>query len=216
MRNGEEVKLSLVKKSLPYPPFKNDLIDLYQSKKYNIKLITNDTYQNISSKQLWSTQTFISLNDLQLNFRFQLLGLEYINEQHLPRIENINSIYLKIYLYNGIQIIDTIKETEQYNINNEIRIQQMYHYRDLPLSMLPRTTRLGFILMGKNISGEEEYLGYTILQLVNETCEFVMGKQILRMWSFPKIKKGHGKVRDIVSRKQSFRIIYSLYYNIIS
>lgn len=198
VRNGEEVKLSLVRRpaALPEPEGVAEFVPAYLAKvDQSVALVDPDaSYRDVSSRDL----QYIPLCELtHLPFRLKLLGLDNFCEASMPRFDTVCNLYVRVFLFYGCKNVAEPQQSDVQELASDPRWHQWLVYRDLTLASVPRGARLGFILCGRKIAKPEKeiMLGWVVHQLVDEVGHLSRGRLALRLWSNKARTKGkHGKV----------------------
>ena len=199
LRHQSEISLQLVCmpiRNSPKWPINWMKPSLYSDKYINEEVLLPESYQNISFfpgygdsiDAKFSPYTFI-------NSKFKVKIIEIGNVQNLPRFNpNFSELFVKTALFYGAnEIPKTTRETYP-TINFETpSFLQLLNF-DISISILPRETRICFMVYGVNIDKSQVLLGYVIQNLVDEYGLFITGLKILKLWPvIGKVQKAGGK-----------------------
>lgn len=216
IRDGLDLKLVLVKKpaAFQYTPQQLEQIqsikDVYAEKisaGVAESVLSKDTFDHLqdiytgTNYHLISQQQHIPMSVLNTPFNITICGLDNLNVQAFPRYSSdIQSVYVRVTLFHGYvelpfcydSMLNPVGETVLFN-------EQMYGGPQALISLLPRETRIGFMLYGKTKEKEREdkkgkvqdtssadiQLGCVVAQLINEHGVLNSGVVDHGFWGFP-------------------------------
>lgn len=213
LRDSKPIEVVFVRKPEPLPPMKEDqeLLDKYRLKaqKADAPLyLQPHEFQNLPVPPLtsWENVKQIPFSSLNFPFGVRVAGLEDVDKDTLPRLEDVNSLFVEIFLIHGMTVLENFTmTTTQQEVSSNPRFMEWLKYpakHEINWNRLPRETRVCFIVSGKEPEKEKappQRLGWATLNLIDEYGQMLHGKVNIRLWPFPSLhkKKGHGKVRDL-------------------
>lgn len=210
VRDGlEHIDVNLVKTPQPDDPPEQKEADeqaiANYEKKINssIQVTTLATHTDVPRRLPFPTSRpkVLLMSQINIPFRTTLIGLDGVNENSLPCLNNeLTHLYVRAHLFHGSTYLDFTHETPAFEISSSISMHTtLQGNSQCLLSLLPRETRLAYILVGRREDDSKEtLLGWSVTNLIDERGKLLSGKCDVHLWAFPsKEGKKHGKKKEI-------------------
>lgn len=209
LRDGVELELILVKRPEPEAedPKEREMEITYQSHiPADLEALSKEDYRNMSVRGPWSEIKSLPMSAVNFPFRGRVIGIENFNAETFPRLgdkEDVSQVFLRCFVFHGVTKVFEFTELPLVDVADELRWNHVLQNDTTPnilINNIPRESKIGFILVGKNPAekDKEMWLGWVALQLVDVKGHFLQGAREYRMWPFPSREgKKHGKKRDV-------------------
>jgi len=144
--------------------------------------------------------SYLPMSAVNVPFQAKIVGLENINSDTFPRLtSDVSQIFVRVCLFHGTQYLSWNHELPSLDVAGDVLRWHMplIGGQTCLISLLPRETRIGFVVMGRK-EEKEVPLGWVCSQIINFKGHLEAGTVRYNLWAFPaKEGKKHGKKRDV-------------------
>lgn len=189
------VTVNLVLTEYPDEPLPSHDIQTNQDS-YRVKADTDlpvllaDDFRGLSVENVpWDEIDVLPLTECKWPYRVKILGVDYSSNATAPLLSNsIGGLAIKTFIYHGTEIFaPSVLQTEYIALsehprwNAYLRPSKSVSFK---YSILPRESRICFILTGASVEHKEEDvpLAWVSLPMIDQFGQLVRGTNSLKMW----------------------------------